>query len=216
MKLFVFEHCPFCVRAVMTANYKQLAVELAYLQNHDVDARIAKVGANMVPILQKPDGSYMAESLDIVRYLDAYDGKPQLAAAQKEAVIDNWKKQLRPYEGPLVHPRWMQIDLPEFQSQEAKTWYTKNKSTMIGMSFDQALKNSDEYISKVNALLNEIDWLILPSEKSQSLSYDDILTYPTLRNLTVIKGIQFPARVRQYLDEVTALTAIPLYDRVAV
>ena len=216
MKLFVFEHCPFCVRAMMTANYKKLDVAIDYLQNHDVDARIEKVGANMVPILQKPDGSYMGESLDIVAYLDAFDSTTHLAPASKEATIDAWKKKIRPYEGPLVHPRWMKINLPEFQSDEAKAWYTKNKSTMIGMTFEKALEHSAEYIQQVNQLLKEVDWLALPSEKSHSLSYDDILTYPTLRNLTVIKGIEFPERIRQYIDEVTELTHIPVYDSVAV
>ncbi len=216
MKLFVFEHCPFCIRAMMTAGYKKLDVELEYIQNHDVDARIEKVGANMVPILQKDDGSYMAESLDIVAYLDGIDESAPMAAATKTAAIDTWKKRAHPYEGPLVHPRWMKIDLPEFQCQPAKDWYTKNKSTMIGMSFEQALENSAEYIAQMNSLLTEIDWLVLPSEKSQTLSYDDILTYPSLRNLTVIKGIEFPERVRQYIDEVTAITQIPLYDDVAV
>lgn len=51
MKLFVFQHCPYCIKAMMVAAYKKIDVEWVYLQNHDVDARIAKVGANMVPIL---------------------------------------------------------------------------------------------------------------------------------------------------------------------
>ncbi|MBY7860118.1 glutaredoxin 2 [Vibrio fluvialis] len=216
MKLFVFQHCPYCIKAMMVAAYKKIDVEWVYLQNHHVDARIAKVGANMVPILQKPDGSYMAESLDIAAYFDALDGQPSLTAAEFGDEISEWQRQIAPFNGPLVHPRWMMIDLPEFQLPEAKAWYTKNKSAMIGMSFEQAYANTADFLEPMNVLLSKLNWLRLPSERSNQLSYDDLNLYPTLRNLTVVKGIQFPERVRQYLDEITALTTIPLYDEVAV
>lgn len=200
----------------MVAAYKKIDVEWVYLQNNDVDARIAKVGANMVPILQKPDGSYMAESLDIAAYFDALDGQPSLTAAEFGDEISEWQRQIAPFNGPLVHPRWMMIDLPEFQLPEAKAWYTKNKSAMIGMSFEQAYANTTDFLEPMNVLLSKLNWLRLPSERSNQLSYDDLNLYPTLRNLTVVKGIQFPERVWQYLDEITALTTIPLYDEVAV
>ncbi|MBY7788634.1 glutaredoxin 2 [Vibrio fluvialis] len=216
MKLFVFQHCPYCIKAMMVAAYKKIDVEWVYLQNHDVDARIAKVGANMVPILQKSDSSYMAESLDIAAYFDAFDGQPSLTVAEFGDEISDWQRQIAPFNGPLVHPRWMMIDLPEFQLPEAKAWYTKNKSAMIGMSFEQAYANTADFLEPMNALLSKLNWLRLPSERNNQLSYDDVNLYPTLRNLTVVKGIQFPERVRQYLDEITALTTIPLYDEVAV
>ncbi len=216
MKLFVFEHCPFCIKAMMLANLKNMPVEFVYLQNHDVDARIDKVGANMVPILEKEDGSYMAESLDIVKYLDEWDGNPVLSEAVHQADIDRFNQAVKSVEGPLVHPRWMEITLPEFGSAEAKAWFTANKSKMIGMSFDQAIAQSKEFLIQLNHALRNLQWLTLPSIRDNVLSYDDINFYPTLRNLTVIKGVEFPSNVRRYIDEVTALTNIPLYDHVAV
>ncbi len=216
MKLFVFEHCPFCIKAMMLANIKNMPVEFVYLQNHDVDARIEKVGANMVPILENEDGTYMAESLDIVKYLDEWDGRPVLSEAIHQADIERFNQALKSVEGPLVHPRWMEISLPEFASSEAKAWFTANKSKMIGMSFEQAMAQSNEFLIQLNHALRNLEWLTLPSSRNNVLSYDDINFYPTLRNLTVIKGVEFPPNVRLYIDEVTALTNIPLYDHVAV
>lgn len=216
MKLFVFEHCPFCIKAMMLANLKNMPVEFVYLQNHDVDARIEKVGANMVPILENEDGTYMAESLDIVKYLDEWDGNPVLSQAVHQADIDRFNQAVKSVEGPLVHPRWMEITLPEFGSAEAKAWFTTNKSKMIGMSFEQAMAQSNEFLIQLNHALRNLEWLTLPSSRDNVLSYDDINFYPTLRNLTVIKGVEFPPNVRLYIDEVTALTNIPLYDHVAV
>ena len=216
MKLFVFEHCPYCIKAMMVAGLKGLDVEEVFLQNDDVDARIEKVGANMVPILQKPDGSYMAESLDIAKYLDASDGASVITEGKIGEKISEILAQSFEFSGPLLYPRWLMIELPEYGSEAAKAWFTKNKSAMIGMSFEEAFSQSDEYLPKMNALLEKLDWLTLPSERGNTISYDDVNLYPHLRNLTVVKGIQFPQRVRQYIDEVTALTKIRLFDSVAV
>ncbi|WP_068713718.1 glutaredoxin 2 [Vibrio tritonius] len=217
MKLFLFHHCPFCVKAMMAAGYKKLDVEWVFLQNHDVDARIEKVGANMVPILQKDDGSYMAESLDIVAYLDAANSQvPAIAAAKHDQQIKQWLSDSMPLISPLLYPRWLEIELPEFQSSEATAWFTKNKTALISMSFEEALTRTPEFLTKVNSALTQLTWLELPSVRNQQLSYDDINLYPFLRNLTVVKGIEFPSIVRQYIDEVTQLTGTPVYDNVAV
>ncbi|MBD1557728.1 glutaredoxin 2 [Vibrio sp. S9_S30] len=216
MKLFVFEHCPYCIKAMMVAGLKGLDVEEVFLQNDDVDARIEKVGANMVPILQKPDGSYMAESLDIAKYLDASDGAPVITEGKLGDKISEILAQSFEFSGPLLYPRWLMIELPEYGSEAANAWFTKNKSAMIGMSFEEAFSKTNEYLTQMNALLEKLDWLTLPSERANTISYDDVNLYPHLRNLTVVKGIRFPERVRQYIDEVTALTKIRLFDSVAV
>ncbi|BDM65460.1 glutaredoxin 2 [Shewanella sp. NFH-SH190041] len=215
MKLFVFDHCPYCIKAMMVAGWKALPVEWVYLQNHDVNARIEKVGANLVPILQKPDGSYMAESLDIAAYLDNLTGQPQLQPGVHEQQINRWSQQARQFGAPLLYPRWMEIKLPEFQCDEARAWFTKNKSASIGMSFPAALAQTPTLLAGLNQQLATIDWLVLPSERENRLSYDDINFFPTLRNYTVIKGIEFPPQVRRYIDEVAALTGIELYDNQA-
>ena len=216
MKLFVFDHCPFCIKAMMVAGLKKADIELVYLQNHDVDARIDKVGANLVPILQKEDGSYMAESLDIAAYIDALDGNPVLATGSNDDNISAWADIARPYSSRLLYPRWMKVDLPEFQCEEAKAWFTKNKTAMIEQDFDDAFSKSAEYLIELNATFDKLAWLQLPSERNNVLSYDDVNLFPSLRNLTVVKGVKFPARIRQYIDEVAALTSTSLYDDIAV
>ncbi|PSW13885.1 glutaredoxin 2 [Photobacterium sanctipauli] len=216
MKLFVFDHCPFCIKAMMVAGLKQADIELVYLQNHDVDARIDKVGANLVPILQKEDGSYMAESLDIAAYIDAIDGNPTLAAGTNDDNIAAWSEVARPFSSRLLFPRWMKVELPEFGSQDAKDWFTNNKTAMIEQDFEDAFAKTEEYLAGLKASFSQLDWLVLPSERNNQLSYDDVNLFPALRNLTVVKGVAFPTKVRQYIDEVAALTATTLYDDIAV
>jgi len=76
MKLFVYDHCPFCVRARMIFGLKNISFELVMLASDDSETPTKMVGQKMLPILQKEDGSYMPESLDIVSYIDNnYGGK---------------------------------------------------------------------------------------------------------------------------------------------
>ncbi|QYJ77265.1 glutaredoxin 2 [Shewanella sp. FJAT-52076] len=216
MKLFVFEHCPYCVRAMMTVGYKGIALEKVILQNDDVDSRIRMVGANMVPILQKDDGSYMAESLDIVAFLDALGGEAQLKPADHEQQIAAWLDKTGYYTSRLLHPRNVRMNLPEYGSEAAVRWYTEKKTAVIGMSFDEAFAASAEYIAALEPLFTELEFMPLPSERNNQLGYDDVLLFPVLRNLTAVKGLNFGKRVRRYIDEVAALTKVALFDAMAI
>lgn len=75
MKLYYYDHCPYCVRARMAAGLLGADVEEVVLANDDEATPIGMIGAKQVPILQKEDGSFMGESLDVVRYLDR-EGRP--------------------------------------------------------------------------------------------------------------------------------------------
>ena len=80
MKLYVYDHCPFCVRARMIFGLKNLPVELVVLANDDEATPIGLVGKKVVPILVKEDGTAMPESLDIVHYVDEHFGEKILSA----------------------------------------------------------------------------------------------------------------------------------------
>ncbi|MGF1905961.1 glutaredoxin 2 [Aliivibrio salmonicida] len=216
MKLFIFDHCPFCMKAKMVAGIKNLPVEFTYLQNDDVDTRIEMVGANMVPILEKDDGTYMAESLDIAKYLDENDHYPVIEQGTCVDDISEWLSNVRPLFNKLTFPRWTQFDLPEFERPEAVTWFTDKKEAFIGMSFDDAFAQSDKFINELIPLLVDVNFITLPSEKGNKITWDDINFFPFLRNLTVVKGLDFPPHLKNYLEEISELTGVNLYLDVAV
>jgi len=69
-KLYLYFHCPYCVRPQLVLGLKHIAHELVFLDHHDEKAHIDKIGAKQVPILEYEEGKFMKESLDIVKYLD--------------------------------------------------------------------------------------------------------------------------------------------------
>ena len=75
MKLYVYDHCPYCVRARMIFGLKNLAFEKIVLLNDDESTPVGLIGKKVVPILIKENGEVMPESLDIVKDVDENYGE---------------------------------------------------------------------------------------------------------------------------------------------
>ena len=118
MKLYVYDHCPFCVRARMIFGLKNLPVELVVLANDDEATPIGLVGKKVVPILVKEDGTAMPESLDIVHYVDEYFGE-KILSEHVRPEIETWLKEVGSYYGHLTTARFTKIGLAEFETQSA-------------------------------------------------------------------------------------------------
>jgi len=216
MKLFQYDHCPFCVRADMVAKYKRVNFEPVYLLNDDADSCIERVGKKMVPILEI-DGQSMGESLDIAHKLDELGSTDQVIAEGGDS--DRFTQPLMSVNRAifsLLFPRNVQIGLPEFATQSAIDFYRVNKEAMIECSFEQALENSQEHKACVEQALNEIPKLVKPSDRGGLLSWDDVMIFPMLRNLTVVKDLKMPEQVVDYIHEVADLTHVELYTDRAI
>jgi len=74
MKLHIYEHCPFCVRARMIFGIKKIPFELRVMSEADAETPTSMVGKKIAPILEKDDGTFMAGSRDIVHYVDGQCG----------------------------------------------------------------------------------------------------------------------------------------------
>lgn len=213
MKLYQYHHCPYCVRADMVANYKNVEHQKVYLLNDDEQSCYDLVNAKVVPILQFDDGSAMTESLDIVAKLDELGDSNKVIKAKKladeiEAQLAALKTSVR----ILTYPRSIKIDLPEFATQSARDYFQHKKEKMIEMSFAQALQESAQHIDLVNQLLVRLPDLPI----SDTLSMDDVLVFPALRNLSMVKGLVFPAAMQNYLGHITALTHSESYFAKAI
>jgi len=127
MKLYIYDHCPFCVRARMIFGIQQIPVEQIILANDDEATPIRLIGAKQVPILQKPDGSYMGESLDIVRHINAQASQPISETIRPE--IQAWADKVGEYYNQLLFPRSIQLGLPEFATPSAVVYFIRKKES---------------------------------------------------------------------------------------
>ncbi len=166
------------------------------------------IGAKQVPVLQKEDGSFMGESLDIVRHFDREDRLKDEVRPEIRA----WLDKVGGYNDKLVQPRVIKIGLPEFATPEAVKYFTDKKEKSIG-SFSANLNKTAQYLERINADLQELENLMDGASDgiNGGIGMEDILVFPVLRNLTVVRGIEWPQKVMGYLMTMSEKSGVPLY-----
>lgn len=212
MKLYVYDHCPFCTRARMAAALRGVATELVYLPNDDEDTPIRLIGAKQLPILQKEDGSHMGESLDIVHYFYRQDSSALDDAVRPE--IQAWVDAFGDWGNRLIMPRDVQLDLPEFAAESSVAYFKGKKEAWLEASFEQLLQETPRYLAQAQEALHALNGLIAPNAdyaNGTHLSMEDILVFPLLRNLSMVKGAAYPDNVAHYVRAMSQATKIPLF-----
>lgn len=214
MKLYIYEHCPFCVKARMIFGLKNLPVELVVMLNDDEATPTRLIGQKMAPILMKEDGSCMPESLDIVHYIDRIDREPLLTGKTNPAITD-WLRHINSYVNKLLIPRVAEAPFAEFATPEARDYFKNKKQGTYG-DFSELREHSAGWIKNVNDDLRKLDKLIVkPNAVSGELSLDDIHLFPLLRSLSLVAGIEYPSRVADYRDNMAKQTQINLLSSFA-
>ncbi|WP_431222162.1 glutaredoxin 2 [Serratia sp. L9] len=209
MKLFIYDHCPYCVKARMIFGLKDLPVRLVTLLSDDETTPISMIGKKMAPILQKDDGSYMPESMDIVHYVDNLDGNPVLTGNTNPA-ISLWVEHASSYTNKLLLPRFANADFEEFATDSARQYFTHKKQATLG-DFATLLADSADLIEQLEDDLQKLSALIQsPEAVNGSLSLDDIHLFPLLRSLSIVAGVTLPDNVEAYRNRMAQRCDIPL------
>ncbi len=215
MKLYIYDHCPYCLKARMIFGLKNIPVELHVLLNDDAETPTRMVGQKQVPILQKDDSRYMPESMDIVHYVDKLDGKPLLTGKRSPA-IEEWLRKVNGYANKLLLPRFAKSAFDEFSTPAARKYFVDKKEASAG-NFADLLAHSDGLIKNISDDLRALDKLIVkPNAVNGELSEDDIQLFPLLRNLTLVAGINWPSRVADYRDNMAKQTQINLLSSIVI
>ena len=210
MKLYHYEHCPYCVRVRMIIGWKGLDVVHEVLANSDEQRPKELVGSKMVPILQKDDGSCIKESLDIIDYIDQNFGEPLLSDRPEEhegGALARWLEKSSRSIRHLVHPRNICVFEQDFPTQADRDYYEGKKSRNIG-PFDAAFAQSKDYIRELAPLLDELKELLKGGAGAPS--YADILLFPVVRSITHVKGLLFPVELCAYVEKISLETKVPL------
>ncbi|KGT93507.1 glutaredoxin 2 [Enterobacter cancerogenus] len=214
MKLYIYDHCPFCVKARMIFGLKNLPVELIVMLNDDEQMPKKLIGQKMAPILQKADGSAMPESMDIVRLVDKQDREPLLNGKNNPATGE-WLRRVNGYINKLLIPRIADASFAEFATPEARSYFREKKQASVG-DFTELRKHAPGLIKNISDDLRQLDKLIVkPNAVNGELSEDDINLFPLLRSLTLVAGIEWPSRVADYRDNMAKQTQINLLSSIA-
>lgn len=163
-----------------------------------------------MPVLIKADGSAMAESMDIVRYLDALNRQP-LLTGRVDPAIGEWITSLRSFLKHLTYPRFARYPFAEMAIASARAAYVQKETAVIG-DLDDNFNRSSEWIPLLNASLAHLDSLLVtPWACNGDFSTDDVDLFVFLRNASIVKGAIWPIRVRSYLNNLSARSKVPHY-----
>ncbi len=216
MKLFAYEHCPYCVRPRLVADINKLDYELVILENDDEKSHYDLVGKKIVPILEKNDGVCMTESLDICQYLDQEKGKYVFKPVLDENNIISNIEQLYAVAKKLTYPRMVYhpMNKEDFPTLAAVNYFKTKKEKSLGVTFKQAIQDSAKYQTEVQNALNDLNnQFVYQYIASDSLSQHDIIAFAYLRTLMLANDVlNMPSRIGHYLSRVSSQTNIKLYD----
>lgn len=244
--VYVYDHCPFCVRVRLALGVKNIKHNVHFLANDDIPTPTNLIGKKIAPIFAIPEDDFiMGESLDIIEKVDSderFGATGQILPATGRKDIKAWQKSIQTLLRTLQRPRYVATGLlPEFQQIDGRHAFIKNHQLPPyekpewkgdgtdenpGMDMDEKLKLYAEAMSMdptaliedLNAKLVELDDLIFSEHHCSEvgLSMDDIDLWARLRSITIIKGVQWPSKLRIYMDNLSALGDVPLYDEMAL
>ncbi|KAL4087946.1 hypothetical protein PRIC1_012377 [Phytophthora ramorum] len=214
-QLYIYDHCPFCCRARVALGLKQVKYDVLFLANHDEATPIALVGSKQAPILVPVGEKPFPESWDIVSYVDThYGGAPILKEASGREDLGKWIDTAMPLLVTLYLPRFHAAPLPEFTLRESRDYFKAKKEKSFG-SFSDNIAKSPELVAQVNQLLLQLEPMLHSNHSvNAELSYDDLDLFGRLRGLTLVKGVEWPAKVRAFLEFFSEAGDVPLYDNV--
>lgn len=123
-----------------------------------------------------------------------------------------WQSRLRGVMHGLTRPRLLRMPIADFASEEDRL-YQMSKYMAKGFDYQKALASTDELVPKVNDLLREFPALLHGEGtlNQQGWSWDDLYVLPSLRVLTCVKPIKWPAPVRSYVEENHATAGVKCY-----
>uniref|UniRef100_A0A7S3FHQ0 Uncharacterized protein n=2 Tax=Prasinoderma singulare TaxID=676789 RepID=A0A7S3FHQ0_9VIRI len=237
-KIYVYDHCPFCVRVRLALGLKNVKHEAVFMANDDVATPTALLGKKIAPIYEQTDvGLVMGESMDIIAKFDADPsyGQPgffQPASGRED--IKAWMKSVKDMLRLLHRPRYMKAALPEFQQRDSRDYFVKGHPVPPfdkpewkpddAMTMEQrwghfkaAYEQTDALLPELNAKLAELEGMIANEWycTDGGLSYDDIDLWARLRSVTLVRGAQFGPKTQAYLQNLSAAGDIPLYFNMA-
>ena len=163
MKLYLYEHCPFCIRPRIISAIKNISLKLIYLANDDEKQPIHFIKKKQVPFLLTDDKNFLIESIVICQYLNNFDQKPILSnevSTTKKLIhliylLNSFSKSLV-YPSFISHP----LNKQDFPTEHSKNYFKQKKEKYIGC-FKANLFFPESAIENTNNILKQLEQLVI-------------------------------------------------------
>uniref|UniRef100_A0A7S0A4D1 GST N-terminal domain-containing protein n=1 Tax=Pyrodinium bahamense TaxID=73915 RepID=A0A7S0A4D1_9DINO len=217
-RLHLYDHCPYCARVELVLGWRRLSYERVVYRYADVEGPTSLTGKKVLPVLEWSDRQgeqrRMRESVDIIRALDALEGPESGIVLPKTGRKDlkTWQRRLRQVMHELTRPRLIHMPIGDFATH-ADVQYQMDKYIARGFDYEASLARTSELVPAVEQLLLEFEPLLLGDDSLNEAgwSWDDLYTLPSLRVLTCVAGLTWPARTLHYVKQAHSAAGVGLY-----
>ena len=214
--LYVYEHCPYCVKARMIFGVHALPVRLKFLLNDEEQTLFNLIGKKMVPVLEEQNGRIMGESMEIVHYIDHEEAVSRVIGKNNPA-ITQWLDSVRDDIRLLTLPHYVLIAFPEFKTQSAIDYYIHKKEQLLGTSLASLREKKQIFIGRLNQALQKLPPLMQSEETiNEELSEDDFNLFAMLRGISLFRDIVFPKRLADYMVHFSRVSGVNLLHHYAL
>uniref|UniRef100_A0A7S1DEY1 GST N-terminal domain-containing protein n=1 Tax=Hemiselmis andersenii TaxID=464988 RepID=A0A7S1DEY1_HEMAN len=189
--VYVYDHCPFCVRVRAIFGAKNIKHEVRFMANDDIDTPTKLVGKKIAPIMEIPTkNEVMMESLDIVKRIDEDPtmGPSVLLPGTDRTDLKAWQKKHQDLFRSLQRPRYVASGLlPEFALKAGRDAFVKNhpvppfekpdwKSDNYDMAtryakYNECMGKTDELLPQANTAVEELEGMIFSAKHASEVPF---------------------------------------------
>ena len=157
LELFIYEHCPYCIRVRMLADIKKLNLKLNYLANDDINSHLKHINKKQVPFL-KTSTNYIVESIKICTYLDSLTKHP--IKSKTLTPLYSLVNELKEISKHIVYPKFLdhKLNYRDFPNIGAKNYFINKKKSYIDFFYTNI---KDYYTSNQQIFDNTLFALLL-------------------------------------------------------
>ena len=214
MKCYIYEHCPFSLRVRVMIGLKKLPVEIVVLPFSDRQTPEKMVGKKICPILQKEDGAYMLESLDIAFYLDSLSGPLCITEKKVDKKFDNVKSKLFKSFVALTSPRFIALKMNEFKTEVDINLYREREESFLEDSFETIKNKEHALIEQAEAVLPEFESFLVSDSRKPTLTATELCMFSYLRNLSCVPGLTLPVKLNEFMVNLSQRATIKLLRQI--
>lgn len=218
MKLYHYEHCPFCQRVRLFMGFKNIPYEKIIVSYADKQTPKDLCNSSTLPIFDFGDGMVINESIDIMREIEMRHPNPIGFIGPVEAKLQ-WASM-----AVVSLPRYFDILLPAFADfysaewekfPEGKEHFIASKEKKRGKIFAEIKKETPEIFT--NNILPALEEIVDIVEDEYFLmgptfSVADCVLAADLSALRTVENITLPQEIISYIERVEKKCRVSLLE----
>jgi len=146
----------------------------------------------------------LTEAMEICSFAAGVSKEGKIATATGRSDLASWLVRAPPVVAALVRPRIVQLPLQEFadaRDVEYATWEAGQAAdTPEGATDADLLGQLAPMLEELEGMLRSTTEDDAPCLNAWGLSIDDALILPLLRELSCVAGVEWPAKLRAYVE----------------